>query len=79
MVVTTGVLLLISAGMHFLVWPPFLLRRVMRDPRARDDRGESTGFQRFNLALLVLSFLVGLLSLVFGLLLLLSPSLIAVR
>lgn len=77
MVLTGGVLLLISAAMHFIVWPPFLFRRVVRDPRARDDRGESTGFQRFNLALLVLSFVVGLLCLIFGLLLLLNPVLVA--
>jgi hypothetical protein len=73
MVITGGVLLLVNAAWNFLVWPPFLFRRVLRDPRARDDRGQSTGFLRFNVALIVVSFLIGLLSLIFGLLLVLNP------
>jgi hypothetical protein len=74
MVITGGVLLLVNAALNFLLWPPFLFRRVLRDPRSRDDRGQSTGFLRFNVALIAATFLVGLLSLIFGLLLLLTPA-----
>jgi hypothetical protein len=77
MVLTAGVLLLVNAAWNILVWPPFLFRRVLRDPRARDDRGQATGFLRFNVALMAVAFLIGLLSLIFGLLLVLNPTLTA--
>ncbi|MDQ1513538.1 MAG: hypothetical protein QOC59_1380 [Microbacteriaceae bacterium] len=74
MVITGGILLLVNAAWNFLVWPPFLFRRVLRDPRARDERGQYTSFLRFNVALIAATFLIGLLSLIFGLLLILTPS-----
>jgi hypothetical protein len=74
MVLTGGVLLLVNAAWNFFVWPPFLFRRVLHDPRARDERGQATTFLRVHVGLIVVAAVLGILSLVFGLLLVLTPA-----
>ena len=51
MVRTGGALLLLNAVWNLVVWPPFL-RRVLRDPRARDERGGATTFLRVHVGLI---------------------------
>jgi hypothetical protein len=71
-VATSGVLLLINAAWNFFVWPPFLFRRVLKDERARDAEGRATTFLRVHVGLILVAALLGIISLVFGLLLLLT-------
>lgn len=72
-VVFAGVLLLVHAAVNFFVWPPLLFRRIVRDPRARDDRGQATGYLRGHLVLILLSAVLGIFSVVVGLILILTP------
>src|SRR4051794_32294142 len=69
-----GTLLLVDAAWKFFVWPPFLFRRVLHDPRARDEWGQATTFLRVHVGLIVVAAVLGILSLVFGLLLILAPA-----
>jgi hypothetical protein len=51
--------LLIIAGIWSLVvWPQFL-RRVMKDPRARDAHGKATKFLTVHLVLVSISMVLG--------------------
>ncbi|MDR7081314.1 putative membrane protein [Arthrobacter ginsengisoli] len=50
---------LIVAGLWSLaVWPQFL-RRVMKDPRARDTNGKATRFLTVHVVLVSISMLLG--------------------
>jgi uncharacterized membrane protein len=52
-------LVLIIAGVWSLVvWPQFL-RRVMKDPRARDAAGKATKFLTVHLVLVSISMVLG--------------------
>ena len=73
MVVFAGVLLLVHAAVNFFLWPPLFFRRVVRDPRSRDDRGNATGYLRAHVVLILLSALLGIFSLIVGLILILTP------
>jgi uncharacterized membrane protein len=59
-------ILLISAGVWSLVvWPQFL-RRVMKDPRARDAAGKPTKFLNVHLVLVSISMVLGAATAVIG-------------
>ncbi len=65
-------LLLIIAGVWSLVvWPQFL-RRVMKDPRARDAAGKATKFLTVHLVLVSISMVLGAATAVIGVLALLG-------
>ena len=65
-------LVLIVAGVWSLVvWPQFL-RRVMKDPRARDAAGKATRFLTVHVVLVSISMVLGLATAVIGVLGLLS-------
>ena len=52
-------LVLIVAGIWSLVvWPQFL-RRVMKDPRARDSAGKATKFLPVHVVLVTISMVLG--------------------
>ncbi len=58
--------LLIIAGLWSLVvWPQFL-RRVMKDPRARDAAGKATKFLTVHLVLVSISMVLGAATAVIG-------------
>ncbi|MBT1002489.1 hypothetical protein KIH31_07720 [Paenarthrobacter sp. DKR-5] len=60
-------LVLILAGVWSLVvWPPFL-RRVLKDPRARDESGKPTRFMTVHIMLVSISMVLGLATAVVGL------------
>lgn len=59
-------LLLIIAGVWSLVvWPQFL-RRVMKDPRARDANGKATKFLTVHMVLVSISMVLGAVTAVIG-------------
>ncbi|BCW75004.1 hypothetical protein OUO20_03115 [Arthrobacter sp. FX8] len=61
-------LVLIVAGVWSLVvWPQFL-RRVMKDPRARDAAGKATKFLTVHVVLVSISMVLGLATAVIGVL-----------
>ncbi|KIC65347.1 hypothetical protein AB0284_08260 [Pseudarthrobacter phenanthrenivorans] len=61
-------LVLVVAGVWSLVvWPQFL-RRVMKDPRARDTAGKATKFLTVHVVLVSISMVLGLATAVIGVL-----------
>jgi hypothetical protein len=60
-------ILIANAVWNAVVWPPFL-RRVRKDPRARDASGRATTFLRVHTVLIGVSLALGALSLVVGVL-----------
>lgn len=65
-------ILLIIAGIWSLaVWPQFL-RRVMKDPRARDAAGKATKFLNVHLVLVSISMVLGAATAVIGVMALLG-------
>ena len=50
--------LIISGFWSLVVWPQFL-RRVMKDPRARDDAGKATKFLTVHIVLVTVSMILG--------------------
>lgn len=59
-------LVLILAGVWTLiVWPPFL-RRIFKDPRARDEKGSPTRFLTVHLMLISTSMILGLATAIIG-------------
>ena len=61
-------LVLVVAGIWSLVvWPQFL-RRVMKDPRARDAAGKATRFLTVHVVLVSISMVLGAATAVIGIL-----------
>jgi hypothetical protein len=61
-------LVLIVAGLWSLVvWPQFL-RRVLKDPRARDAAGKATKFLTVHVVLVSISMILGAATAVIGIL-----------
>ncbi|TLM74230.1 SCO4848 family membrane protein [Pseudarthrobacter sp. NamB4] len=65
-------LVLIIAGVWSLVvWPQFL-RRVMKDPRARDAAGKATKFLTVHVVLVTISMVLGTATALIGVMALVS-------
>lgn len=60
-------ILIANAVWNAVVWPPFL-RRVRKDPRARDASGRATTFLRVHTVLIGISLVLAAVSLVVGVL-----------
>lgn len=56
--VLLSVVLILSGVWSLAVWPQFL-RRVMKDPRARDDAGKATRFLTVHVVLVSVSMALG--------------------
>jgi hypothetical protein len=56
--VLLSVVLIISGVWSLAVWPQFL-RRVMKDPRARDEAGKATRFLTVHFVLVTVSMVLG--------------------
>ncbi|WP_458113688.1 hypothetical protein M1D88_06190 [Arthrobacter sp. R1-13] len=56
--VLLSVVLIISGVWSLAVWPQFL-RRVMKDPRARDEAGKATKFLTVHIVLVTVSMALG--------------------
>lgn len=57
--------LIVSGAWSLIVWPQFL-RRVLKDPRARDQAGKGTSFLTVHLMLVSISMVLGLATAVIG-------------
>ena len=57
--VAASVLLIVAGLWNLIIWPQFL-RRVMKDPRARDEAGKATTFLTVHLVLVSVSMVLGL-------------------
>jgi hypothetical protein len=64
--VALSILLILSGVWSLLVWPPFL-RRVMKDPRAKDSSGRATRFLTVHVMLVTTSMVLGLATAIVGL------------
>ncbi|MGY3380672.1 SCO4848 family membrane protein [Arthrobacter sp. H-02-3] len=53
-----AVVLIVSGVWSLVVWPQFL-RRVMKDPRARDANGKATRFLTVHVVLVSISMVLG--------------------
>jgi uncharacterized membrane protein len=53
-----GLVLIVSGVWSLLVWPQFL-RRVRKDPRARDAAGKATKFLTVHVVLVTISMVLG--------------------
>lgn len=62
-----SIVLVASAAWSFLVWPQFW-RRVIKDPRARDEQGRPTRFYTVHAAIIAVSLVLALLVGIVGLL-----------
>jgi hypothetical protein len=62
---TLAILLFVNALWSFIVWPQFF-KRVYRDPRAKDAAGKPTKFLIVHAVLIGISLLIGVVSVVFG-------------
>lgn len=62
-------MLLVNAVFNVVAWPSFL-RRVLRDPRARDAGGRATTFLRVHAILTAIALVLAAASLVLGVVLL---------
>jgi MFS superfamily sulfate permease-like transporter len=57
--VAASVLLIVAGLWNLVIWPQFL-RRVVKDPRARDESGRATTFLIVHLVLVSVSMVLGL-------------------
>lgn len=57
--VVVSVLLIVAGAWNLVVWPQFL-RRVVKDPRARDESGRATTFLTVHVVLVTVSLTLGL-------------------
>jgi uncharacterized membrane protein len=60
-----AVVLIVAGLWSLLVWPQFL-RRVMKDPRARDAAGRATRFLTVHVVLVSVSMVLGAATLAIG-------------
>lgn len=60
-----AVLLIIAGVWSLVVWPQFL-RRVIKDPRARDANGKATKFLTVHMVLVSISMVLGAVTAVIG-------------
>ena len=63
MTVLLAILLIANAVFNFVAWPQFL-KRVRRDPRARNAAGRATAFLRVHIVLVSIALAIGLVSLI---------------
>lgn len=56
--VAVSVLLIVAGLWNLIVWPQFL-RRVIKDPRARDESGNATTFLTVHIVLVTVSLTLG--------------------
>jgi uncharacterized membrane protein len=69
--VFAAIVLVVAGVWSLAVWPQFL-RRVMKDPRARDTAGKATKFLTVHLVLVSISMVLGAATALIGVLALLG-------
>ncbi|MBG0738355.1 hypothetical protein IV500_02775 [Paeniglutamicibacter antarcticus] len=68
-----SIVLIIAGLWSLLVWPQFM-RRILKDPRSRDQDGRATRFLTTHLMLVSTSMVLGLATAVIGIRTLVSPT-----
>jgi hypothetical protein len=63
--VSLAVLLFVNAAFNVLVWPTFL-RRVAKDPRARDAAGKPTRFLIVHVVLIAVALVLAVVGVIAG-------------
>ena len=63
--ISLSVLLFVNAAFHLVTWPNFF-RRVLKDPRARDENGKVTRFYTVHAMLFALAMVIALASILAG-------------
>ncbi|HJB62538.1 MAG TPA: hypothetical protein H9769_02375 [Candidatus Microbacterium pullistercoris] len=63
--VLLAILLFVNAAFHILTWPNFF-RRVVKDPRSRDENGKATRFFTVHLVLFMIAMVIAAVSAVAG-------------
>jgi len=63
MTVALASLLIVNAAFNLVAWPQFL-RRVARDPRARNAEGKATPFLTVHIVLVTVALVLGVASLI---------------
>lgn len=64
-VIPLSILLFVNAAFHIATWPNFF-RRVVKDPRARDDNGKVTRFFTVHMVLFIIAMVIALASILTG-------------
>lgn len=62
-----GMVLIVAGAWSLVVWPQFL-RRILKDPRARDASGKATKFLTVHVVLISISLVLGAATAVIGIL-----------
>ncbi|MFI2566251.1 SCO4848 family membrane protein [Paenarthrobacter sp. NPDC018779] len=60
-----AIILIVAGVWSLVVWPQFL-KRVMKDPRARDASGKATKFLTVHVVLVTISMVLGLATAIIG-------------
>ncbi|NJC21782.1 hypothetical protein BJ994_000858 [Arthrobacter pigmenti] len=60
-----SIVLVVSGLWTLIVWPPFL-RRILKDPRSRNEHGAPTRFLKVHFMLITTSMILGAATLVIG-------------
>lgn len=63
--IALSILLFVNAAFHIATWPTFF-RRVVKDPRARDDNGKVTPFFTVHLVIFTIAMVISLASILTG-------------
>lgn len=63
--IALSVLLFINAAFNVIVWPQFL-RRIAKDPRAKDAQGKATRFYLVHVVLISIALVLALVSALAG-------------
>lgn len=71
MTVAISVILFLNAAFNVFAWPTFL-RRVAKDPRARDAAGRATAFLQVHVVLVTIALVLAAASVVVGVLVLVA-------
>lgn len=64
--VPLALVLILTGVWTLIVWPPFL-RRVFKDPRAKNENGSATRFLKVHFMLITTSMILGLATGIIGL------------
>lgn len=65
MTTALAIVLLLNAVFNAIVWPAFY-RRVVKDPRSRDDAGKATRFLLVHVVIFTVALVLALVSAILG-------------
>lgn len=63
--IALAVLLFLNAAFNVVVWPRFY-KRVVQDPRSRDEAGKATAFMKVHAVLIAFALVLAVVSVIAG-------------